>query len=180
MSPTVFRNALIGLVLIAAMTALISWQRSDAAAKRDAYWLAKENSELAAAQTKYIQMQDAYRAMEGIWRKSQAEIVEKYQKELSDAEIQKNYAVTTALSGERKLRFKTTFVGRKCTDGGGAADMPNPNSVDYGGAGGELRQEVALDLPPGIAAELTSIAFDADRNTRQLSACQANLLVCGR
>lgn len=82
-----------------------------------------------------------------------------YQKEFQDAEARRKADVAAARDGALRLRVPGTL----CPGPGGEAAAAAGGSD--GAAGGEL--------PGAVAADLLELVHDADRNARQLAACQA-------
>lgn len=82
-----------------------------------------------------------------------------YQKEFQNAEALRRADVDRARDGALRLRVPGTLCP--------AAD-PAPGAAAGGSHGPE-----AGELPGALAAALLELAHDADRNTRQLAACQA-------
>lgn len=83
-----------------------------------------------------------------------------YQKEFENAEAIRRRDVAAARDGALRLRVPGTL----CPTAPGAST----GSAASGGDGAE-----GGELPPAVAADLLALVHDADRNTRQLAACQA-------
>lgn len=82
-----------------------------------------------------------------------------YQKEFQTHEAQRLRDVAAARDGALRLRVPGTL----CPDAG-----PAPGAAAGRGDGAE-----GGELPPAVTADLLQLVHDADRNTRQLAACQA-------
>lgn len=125
-----------------------------------AAWQGQQITELKTANAEIERLTAAARAKEATQAAQLAVNGADYEKRLQDAEDQRLADVAAARSGRIVLR-----VPGICPAGNPAPADPAPASVSHGPADGQL--------PPEITGDLLELAHDADRNTEQLSACQA-------
>ncbi len=120
---------------------------------------AKENAAFAQ------RINDGRRAKEQAWADSLASVSTDYQKRLTDAEATKNLALNSLRSGG--LRLRDPFgIRAPCRDPGGETTA----------TAGRRDGSSSGDLSGQTAEFLVQLAAEADRNTLQLTACQAALL----
>lgn len=125
-----------------------------------AAWQGQQITELKTANAEIERLTAAARAKEATQAAQLAVNGADYEKRLQDAEDQRLADVAAARSGRIVLR-----VPGICPAGNPAPADPAPASVGHGPADGQL--------PAEITSDLLELAHDADRNTEQLSACQA-------
>lgn len=155
--------AILGAVLawLLSLAAVGYWQNGAGHTAERVVWQARETNELAAANVKIKKLEDEARATERAHANALASIAEQHQKEIADAEIQKQSDVAAARAGRIVLRIPSPCKG---PGGGGTATATASPGVGDGGATAELPRETA--------ANLFALADDADAVARQLAQCQ--------
>jgi hypothetical protein len=154
---------LIAIVLawLASLAGVGAWQRHDGAASTVAAYEKRDNEALIAANATIERLNNEARDREAHHAADLAAIGEDYAAKLEANDAQRRVDVAAAHAGRIVLR-----VPGICPPGAGAApETPAPAGRGDGPQDGEL--------PGALAAALLELAADADRNTRQLSACQA-------
>jgi prophage endopeptidase len=126
-------------------------------------WQAKDNKELADANTKILQLENDARAKEQAHADALASIATNYEQELQNAENTRKADVTAARSGALRLRDPGSHTEQAC--GGSPGQTATASGGRDGQAGGELS--------PELAEFLVSEADRADTIVLQLGACQA-------
>lgn len=127
-------------------------------------WQQREAKEATERNNKILEIQNKLRKAEREHAERIVEIDQKYTQEAENAEKQKALDIAAARAGSLKLRWTSESEGRG--DGGGATgDIARATAICNDQKGGEL--------PAEITANLYALVDDADRNTKQLGACQA-------
>lgn len=126
-----------------------------------AAWQGKQIEELKTAKAEIERLNTAARAKEAAQATQLAVNGADYEKRLQDAEAQRLSDVAAARSGRIVLRIPGVCASSRSA----APKDPAPASVGNGSADGQL--------PGEITSDLLELAHDADRNTEQLTACQA-------
>ena len=129
-------------------------------------WQTKDNAELAAANAKILQMEATARASEQAHAQAQADISTTYQKELQNAQAQRQKDVAAARSGALRLRDPGAITQQTC---GGAAGQ-----AATGASGRDGPADPGLS--PSATEFLLTQADRSDAIVRQLGACQAVIL----
>lgn len=143
------------LVWIGSLVAVGSWQRTDGETKAKAVALAEKNVALAAANKEI----ERFRAIERDSALRIAAIGDDHAQKVSALESQHLRDVDAVRAGALKLRIPNACPANR---------MPGPSTPASGSDGA-----TACELPQPLANALLGAAADADRNTLQLSACQA-------
>lgn len=125
-------------------------------------WQTRESAELRDANAMILGLEEKARSDERAHAKKLAVIAAKHQKEIADAEDQKNRDVADARAGRIILRIPAPCQSPDAGASGTASGTPG---VGDGAATAELPREVTADL--------LALADDADAVVRQLSECQA-------
>lgn len=130
-----------------------------------AKWVARENTELLAANAKIKSLKDKYRQQEQDAATAIAVISSQYQRELNHVKTDKDRVIADLRVGAYRLRIPVASPLNTC---GSLAAYAAPAT---GGRDGEARAELS-----GAAAEfLVGLASEADEVVHQLDACQAVL-----
>lgn len=150
-----------GLSVVGAST---KWASLKVAEVRAEY-LERDNQALATANAAIKRLQEEARATEAKRVADMNVIAANYAKGYQDAEARRRADVAAARDGALVLRIPASA----CGSGGGEAGPPGAAA-----AGGH--DPAAVELPRAVAADLLSLANDADQVADQLTACQAIIL----
>jgi prophage endopeptidase len=151
---------------LASLVAVGFWQHDAGATARDAYWQARDNEALVAANTTIERLNNEARETERARALQLFRIGENHAAEKDAAERRRRDDVANARSGALKLRVAGACPARS-GDGAAAA-----SAAPAGGGDGSTTAE----LPGEVTAALLDLANDADQVVRQLTACQATVL----
>ena len=155
-----------GILWLASLTAVGWWQNAAGHKAERLEWQERESQELQAATAALSALQDKYRGQEQENARRLDEIAKQREKDRTDAANQTARDVAAARSGALRLRLPATT----CQD-------PDRGAPTEAAAGtGERDGAQGPELPREIAADLLSLANDADDVVRQLTACQAVIL----
>ena len=135
--------------------------------KQDAKWQERENVELKTANAKILELTTKARADEAKAAIAQAAISEDYEGKLKNVQDDKDKFVSDVRAGRIVLRIPQPAAAKRAGGGASSQAAASPGQCD-----GEARGE----LPPEIAADLLTLANDADDVARQLGDCQAVIL----
>lgn len=155
---------ILGLVIawVASLAGVGYWQNGAGHTAERVTWQARENTELQAANAKIFELEEAARAAEAAHTTELDKIAQRHQREIADAEVQKEADVAAARAGRIVLRIPAPCKDPNGGEGTAATAAPG---VGDGGATAELPRE--------ITANLYALADDADKVVRQLAECQA-------
>ncbi len=155
---------ILGIVIawIASLGAVGWWQNAAGHTAERVTWQARENKELQDANASIKRLEEAARAAEQAHATELAKIGENHQKEIADAQAQKDRDVAAARAGRIVLRIPAPC---KAADGSQPAKTPAAPGVGDGGT--------TAELPRSVTEDLLSLANDADAVVRQLGECQA-------
>jgi prophage endopeptidase len=152
---------------LVSLGAVGTWQHRAGATAERVEWQTREASELRAANALIADLQDAARRTEQAHAQKLAEIADRHQKEIRNAETRRKADVAAVRDGTLVLRDP----GRAASEGACAGQPAAPGAAASqrdGGQAGRLS---------GEAAEfLLGLAADADAVADQLAACQAVIL----
>jgi hypothetical protein len=159
---------LLGIVLawLASLGAVGYWQNNAGHVAESAAWLQKDNQELAAANKKILDLEEAARKKESDHQAAVAALGLDYAEKLKAAQDQKDADVRAALTGGFKLRVPNSCPQQPRLGGTGA-----PSPAPAGGA-----DPGTSELPRAVTADLLALADDADRIVAKLAACQTYIL----
>jgi hypothetical protein len=138
------------------------WQRHDGAASERVVWQARDSKELSAANAKILKLETDARATEQAHGEVQHLISQSYQKDLQNAETQRQADVAAARSGALRLRDPGARTESTCSSG-----LPAIAASTSGRNG-----EAGSELSPESTEFLYSEANRADATVVQLVACQ--------
>ena len=156
----------IGIAWLASLTA-VGWWQNDAGHKAERLkWQQRESQELRDANQALTNLQNKYRSTEQWHAEQLASIASARENERINHEKRRQADVAAARSGAVRLRFNAPTC--PAADGGATPEAAAPAGERDGQARGEL--------PPEIAADLLTLANDADDVARQLGDCQAVIL----
>lgn len=127
-----------------------------------AAWRARESTEVAAANAKILQLETDARASERAHGEVQHLISVSLQKDLQNAETQRQADVVAARDGALRLRDSRARTESACT---GGLSAPTARAGGRDGAAG-------TELSPELTEFLISEANRADSTVLQLTACQ--------
>jgi hypothetical protein len=161
MNPYAIIAALI--IWAASLAGVGYWQNGVGHVEESATWQKKDNAELKEANAKILQLETEARASEQAHSETQHLISTGLQKDLQNAEIQRQKDVADARSGAIRLRDPGAPAVQNC--GGGTSETATGTSGRDGQAGAELSAN-AVEF-------LLTEADRADAVVRQLTACQA-------
>lgn len=131
-------------------------------------WQEKEARESAERAAKIQELETRAVTAEKAHEERVATIDAKHTKELEDANKQKADDIAAARAGAIKLRWPGQDTGGRGNGGVAAGTIAV--------TAGQCNDTTGGELPGSVAANLLSLANDADRNTEQLTACQAVVL----
>lgn len=126
-------------------------------------WLARDNAELTAANTRIKVLQEEYRKREQGHAAALAAVSTQYQQELIHAKAEKDRVIAGLRTGAVRLRIP--IAGPLSTTGDRAAAL----GTGTAGRDGETR----ADLSTAASEFLVGLASEADEVAHQLGACQA-------
>lgn len=150
------------LTWAASLGAMGWWQHGQGGADCKAHDLADKVTELAGANAKIRSLIDRNLADQDAHAAELAAIGEKHAKEMEDADQLRLHDVAAARNGAIRLRLP------------GACEPADRGAVGQVATGaGRGDDSAGSELPGEVAANLLELADDADRNTKQLAACQA-------
>lgn len=161
MTPYVYICA--GVLWIASVIGVGYWQREDGKTVERSAWQARENSELAMANAKIVELEETARATERKHANQIASISRNLQEEIARAKLQKDLDSVAARNGA--LRLYDKFAAGVC------ADRDKAGAV--GAGAGRRDGSTGCELSSEAAQFLLGLAGDADDIARQLTACQA-------
>lgn len=155
---------LLGIVVawIGSLVAVGVWQNDLGHTEERVTWQGEQITQLTVAKAEIERLNNDARAKEAAGAAQQAAIGADYEKRLQDAEAQRAADVAAARSGRIVMR-----IPGACPAAGGSG-APTTSTPAVGGDG-----RTTGELPGPIAADLLGLADDADRNTKQLTACQS-------
>lgn len=152
----------LGLVWLASLWGVGSWQRGEGRTTERLAWQERENKALAEANVEIKRLTDEARATEHRRVDEMTTLAVNYDKGFRDAEDRRRRDVDAARAGALVLRIPSSACGA------GAGEARPPGAAAAGGDGSE-----GIELPRPIAADLLDLANDADQVADQLRACQA-------
>lgn len=162
-----------GLVWIASLGAVGSWQRHDGAAVERTGWQSKENEELRKKNARIVELENKAKADQASHGLALDSIASNYERKLSNANEQRKKDVAAVLAGSIRLR-----------DPGAASLRPVSGGICPPVAGASLSDGRSTgELSPTAAGFLLNLTNDADDVARQLAEAQAVILedrrLCG-
>lgn len=129
-------------------------------------WQGRESAELAAANTKIIQLTTAARQAEQAHAAALTRISATYQEQLQHEKTSRDRTVADLRSGALRLRIE---LARRQTAGGSATG-------DAGASSGGCDGAALGELSDAAAEFLVDLTAEADDVVHQLTACQATLV----
>ena len=161
-----YAKALIAIAIVAAVSGgiyfIYSKGYSAGKAETVSAYAKRDNEALAKALADVERLQNEARALEAKHAQAQSAISENYEKELQNAQTQKDRDIAAARAGRLVLRIPAT-----CPP---ASDSSQAGSAPAGPSGRDDR--ATSELSREISANLLSLANDADQVALQLKACQ--------
>lgn len=151
----------IGLAWAFSLAGVGFWQNDAGHTEERAAWVERENTELRTANSKITELNDKARAEEVAHANRMSGISTQYQKDLKNAQAQREKDIAAARLGSISLRFTPRSENPGRSPGG-------ETSASASGCDGGATSE----LPREIVADLFALADDADQVAQQLNACQ--------
>lgn len=155
----------VGVLWALSLAGVGKWQRADGRSAERVEWQAERIKLQAEWADKLTKAEDGARAQERAHVDAMAAIGANYAKGLHDAEKIRARDVAAARDGALVLRLPSSICG---SGPGGAGPA--------GASAGRIDDPEGVKLPRAIAADLLSLAGDADQVADQLRACQAIVL----
>lgn len=152
----------IGIAWLASLVGVGYWQNEAGHVAERVEWQKKDSDELRLANAEITRLNDKARADEREHTERLATVSTTYQKELKNANAQRERDVAAARAGALRLQFRPDS-DQACSGGTGEA-----TTAASGRDGG-----TTAELPREITANLLNLANDADAVVVQLTACQA-------
>lgn len=156
----------VGVLWALSLVAVGKWQREDGAITERGAWLVRDNEQITAANAKIKALNKAAREAEAQQAAHMDAIGKWLAKENQDAETRTRRAVNSA----RALVLRQQPA---CPGPGGSASA-TPATAASGGDG-----PAACELPAEAVRDLLQLVGDADRDVRQLAACQRVIRAAG-
>jgi hypothetical protein len=155
---------ILGVVLawLASLAAVGYWQRGDGETAATAACVTRENAALVQANATIERLNREARAKEQAHTNAIAEIGAEHAKDKESIEARARDDVARARAGALRLRVPG---GCSASGAGAAGETASPS--------GRRDDPPASELPGEVAANLFQFAADADRDVKQLTACQA-------
>jgi Rz lysis protein len=152
----------VGVLWVASLVGVGAWQREDGATAERTAWQAKENQELAAANSTIARLNRENRALEAEHAEQIAAIGVAHEADRKALEKQRRDDVARARAGALRLRVP-----------GGCVPAYRSPAPEASPPASERDAPPASELPAEVAANLLELVDDADTVAIQLGACQS-------
>lgn len=161
----------IGVAFVLSNLASYFTGKTDGRTHERAAWMERENTELAAANAKILELNSAARTKEAEHAAAVNLISTTYEGERNAARKETGRLIARARAGDVRLRDPAAGREKPCASGA-VTPAPGPGERD-GGKGADVPTTAAGVLSGEASAFLVALTGEADEVVIQLTACQA-------